>query len=115
MGLTVTETIELGVGLSVDSYYISLNENEVRIQRTQERKHVYTEEGGHQEVLQAPKFRVEAGFTSWISKAAKDAGNGSIGRRHITLDLDAAPTENIYELVYNTLKEGLTNYVDEVN
>ena len=28
MGLTVSEKVELGVGLSVDSYYISLNENE---------------------------------------------------------------------------------------
>jgi hypothetical protein len=112
MGLTVSEQLELGVGLTVNSYYISLNENDIRIQRTQERDFVYTEEGGHQEVLKDPKFRVEAGFTSWISKAAKDAGNTSIGRKHITLELDAAPTGNIYEIVYNKLKEGLTNYVD---
>jgi len=112
MGLTVTENVELGVGLTVDSYYISLNENDIRVQRRQEREHVYTEEGGHQEVLKAPKFLVEAGFTSWISKAAKDAGNGSIGRKSVSLELDAAPTGNIYELVYNKLKEGLTNYVD---
>ena len=112
MGLTVTEQLELGVGITIDSYYISLNENDIRITRRQERERVYTEEGGHQEVLRAPKFHVEAGFTSWISKAAKDAGNGSIGRRHITLELDAAPTGNIYDLVYTKLKEGLTNYVD---
>ena len=112
MGLTVSEKVELGVGLSIDSYYISLNENEVRIQRRQERDHVYTEEGGHQEVLRAPTFHVEAGFTSWISKAARDAGNGNIGRKHITIELDAAPTGNIYQLVYSKLKEGLTNYVD---
>jgi hypothetical protein len=112
MGLTVTEKVELGVGLTVDSYYISLNENDIRVQRRQERERVYTEEGGHQEVLKAPKFLVDAGFTSWISKAAKDAGNGSIGRKGVSLELDAAPTGNIYELVYNKLKEGLTNYVD---
>ena len=112
MGLTVTETIELGVGLSVDSYYISLNDNDIRIQRRQGRRHVYTGDGGHQEVLDEPKFLVEASFTSWISKAAKDARNGSIGRRSVSLVLDAAPTENIYELVYNKLKEGLTNYED---
>ena len=112
MGLTVTEQVELGVGLTIDSYYTSLNENDIRIQRTQEREHVYTEEGGHQEVLKAPKFRVEASFTSWISKAARDAGNGNIGRKHITLELDAAPTGNVYELLYSKLKEGLTNYVD---
>jgi hypothetical protein len=112
MGVTVTEEVKLGVGLSINSYYISLNENEVRIQRRQERDFIHTEEGGHQEVLKAPKFRVEAGFTKWISKAAKDAGNGDIGRTRITLELDAAPTGNIYEVVYNKLKEGLTNYVD---
>ena len=112
MGLTVTEQVELGVGLTINSYYISLNENDIRIQRRQEREFVYTEEGGNQEVLKAPKFHVEAGFTSWISKAARDAGNGNIGRRHISLELDAAPTGNIYELVYSKLKEGLTNYVD---
>ena len=112
MGVTVTEQVKLGVGLTVDSYYISLNENEVRIQRRQEREYVSIEEGGHQEVLKAPKFHVEAGFTKWISKAAKDAGSGGIGHAHVTLELDAAPTGNIYELVYNKLKEGLTNYVD---
>ena len=112
MGLTVTEQVELGVGLTINSYYISLNENEIRIQRRQERDFVYTEEGGHQEVLKAPKFRVDASFTSWISKAARDAGNGDIGRKHISMELDAAPTGNIYELVYSKLKEGLTNYVD---
>jgi len=109
MGLTVSEQLELGVGLTVNSYYISLNENDIQIRRTQERDFVHTEEGEHQE---APKFRVEASFTSWISKAAKDAGNTSIGRKHIALELDAAPTGNIYEIVYNKLKEGLTNYVD---
>jgi hypothetical protein len=103
MGLTVTEQVKLSVGLTVDSYYISLNENDIHIQRRQ---------GGHQEFLKAPKFHVEAGFTKWISKAAKDAGNGDIGHAHVTLELDAAPTGNIYELVYNKLKEGLTNYVD---
>ena len=112
MGLTVNEQIQLGVGLTINSYYISLNENDIRIQRRQERDFVYTEEVGHQEVLGAPKFRVEASFTSWISKAARDAGNGDIGRKYISLELDAAPTGNIYELVYNKLKEGLTNYVD---
>jgi len=112
MGVTVTEQVKLGVGLTVDSYYISLNENDIRIQRRQERGFIHTEEGEHQEVLKAPKFHVEAGFTKWISKAAKDAGNEDIGRTHITLELDAAPTGNIYELVYNKLKEGLTNYVD---
>ena len=113
MGVIVSEKIELDVGLSVDSYYISLNENEVRIQRRQERQRVHTEEGGHREVLGAPTFRVEAGFTLWISKAARDAGNGNIGRKHVTIELDAAPTGNIYDLVYSKLKEGLTNYVDE--
>jgi hypothetical protein len=112
MGLAVSEQLELGVGLTVNSYYISLNENDIRIQRTQKRVFVHTEEGGPQEVLKAPKFHVEANFTSWISKAAKDAGNTSIGSKHITLELDAAPTGNIYEIVYNKLKEGLTNYVD---
>ena len=112
MGVTVSEKIELDVGLSVDSYYISLNENEVRIQRRQERQRVHTEEGGHREVWGAPTLRVEAGFTLWISKVARDAGNGNIGGKHITIELDAAPTGNIYDLLYSKLKEGLTNYVD---
>ena len=112
MGLTVNEQFQLGVGLTINSYYISLNENDIRIQRRQERKLVYTEEGRRQEVFGAPKFRVDASFTLWISKAARDAGNGDIGRKFISLELDAAPTGNIYELVYNKLKEGLTNYVD---
>ena len=112
MGLTVTEQVQLGVGLTINSYYISLNENDIRIKRRQDRNFIHTKEGGHKEVLGAPKFRVEASFTSWISKAARDAGKGDIGRRHISLELDAAPTGNIYTLLYNKLKEGLTNYVD---
>jgi len=111
MGLTVTEKVELGVGLTVDSYYISLNENDIRVQRRQEREHVYTEDGSLEEVLKST-FHIETSFTSWISKEAKDAGNRSIGRRRIAVDLDAAPTGNIYELLYNQLKKGLTNYVD---
>jgi len=102
MGVIVTESIELGVGLSVDSYYISLDGNDIRIQRIQQR---------HEEVLKST-FQIETSFTSWISKEAKDAGNRSIGRRRIAVDLDAAPTGNIYELLYNQLKKGLTNYVD---
>jgi hypothetical protein len=112
MGLTVTEQLQLGVGITVDSYYISLNENDIHIRRRQERDLVYTEQGEHREVLRTPKFHVEANFTSWISKSAKDAGNSSIGNRYITLELDAAPTGDIYDLVYTKLKEGLTNYVD---
>jgi len=112
MGLTVTEQVQLGVGLTINSYYISLNENDIRIQRRQERELARTRESGFREVLGTPKFCVEASFTSWISKAARDAGNGDIGRRHISLELDAAPTGNIYTLLYNKLKEGLTNYVD---
>jgi len=112
MGLTVTEQLQLGVGLTINSYYISLNENDIRIQRRQEREFVYTEGGEHKEVLKAPEFCVNASFTSWISKAARDAGNGDIGRKYISLELDAAPTGNIYTLLYNKLKEGLTNYVD---
>jgi|SRR5210317_737372 hypothetical protein len=112
MGVIVTESIELGVGLSVDSYYISLDGNDIRIQRIQQRhEHVYSEDGSHEEVLKST-FQIETSFTSWISKEAKDAGNRSIGRRRISVDLDAAPTGNIYELLYNQLKKGLTNYVD---
>ena len=64
MGVIVTESIELGVGLSVDSYYISLDGNDIRIQRIQQR---------HEEVLKST-FQIETSFTSWISKEAKDAG-----------------------------------------
>ena len=112
MGLTVTEQLELGVGITIESYYISLNENEISIKRKQEREYVRTEDGGDQEVLHAPKFHVEADFTIWVSKAAKDVANSYSERKRITLELDTAPTDNIYELLYTKLKEGLTNYVD---
>ena len=96
MGLTVTEDITLDNGLTINSYYVSLSHNEIRIMKY------------------GTQYIVQGTFSSWVSRELKEARMREFSRRPISIILPNAPTNNIYELLYSKLKEQLPSYVDDV-
>jgi hypothetical protein len=95
MGIQVNTPLTLENGITLNSYYMALA-GEVVIHK---KLPLYDEE---------ITYTVRACFNVFTSPEMKTA----ITKKHIHLSLSEAPTENVYELVYTTLKEGLTDYTD---
>jgi LEA14-like dessication related protein len=102
MGVTVTEQYDLGCGLDVNSYYASINMNDIRmVKREEHRNHQYDPES----VTTTTKYNLEAGFTFWVSQAARTSGKEPIGRTHISVSQETPITENLYTVLYAKFKE----------
>ena len=116
MGVNVTEELVLGSGVSVNSYYVSINTNEIRIRKDvrENREHVYdAETDTHTDsVTTTTKYTAEGGFTMWISKEAKESGKSSIGHKYVSIEQDTPITGNIYDVLYAELKTQLPNSTD---
>lgn len=95
MGIKVTDDLALDNGLSVGEYYISLGENEARIQK------------------RGTTYVIDGFFSFWISKEARDADTRPIGEKLVRIEQSDVPTGNIYELLYTKLKEGYT-YIQDI-
>jgi len=107
MGVIVTEQTTLQTGVVLDSYYASINTNQIRVEKIQ------TEEWGEnaQIVARPIKYLVDAKFTKWISKEAKEAGSKDIGYVKIT-DIKDDPITNAYDVLYAKFKEMHPTAVD---
>jgi len=100
MGVTVTEQYTLDSGLVVDSYYASLAHSEIRMQKPEL---VYE---------QPDRYTLDAGFTFWISKEARDSGKRAIGSEGISITQDTPIVGNTYDTLYGKFKEKHPNSVD---
>jgi len=100
MGLTVNDPLTTVFGFELSSYYMSLTGFRVdhKERRTEDDK----------------KYAVHTSFLIWASKEAKDANSPNISEKTIKLELEEAPNGNVYTLLYDKVKEDLTNYVDEL-
>jgi hypothetical protein len=95
MGIKVTDELVLDNGLSVNEYYISLGENETRIQK------------------RGDTYVIDGFFGFWITKEARDGDARPIGQKLVRVEQSDVPTGNIYDLLYTKLKEGYV-YVQDV-
>lgn len=93
MGIRVNDPLTLENGITLNSYYMALAGEIVVLKRLP----LYDED---------ITYIVQARFNVFASSETKTA----VSQKHVHLSLSEAPTENVYELVYTKLKEGLTDY-----
>jgi hypothetical protein len=109
MGVTVTEQYDLGCGLDVNSYYASINTNDIRMEKRVEehRDHQYDPETGMQteSVTTITTYSLDAGFTFWVSQTAQTSGKAPIGHTRISVSQETPITENLYTVLYAKFKE----------
>jgi hypothetical protein len=105
MGLAVNHSKMITeFNLELPNFYAAIN-GEV---------HVFKHYGAGKDALKPPTYFVIADFGVWPNKAARDAKV-----RPLTVDrtaagpFDVAPTDNIYELVYNKYKSQWRYFVDD--
>ena len=116
MGVTVTEDIELNNGLKVESYYASINTNELTIRKSSFPKITTTTdpETGAVTSTTTPStvYSATSRLNVWVSKDARDANKQSIQDRHVRIQQETPITGNVYELLYAKYKEDHPNSVD---
>ena len=100
MGLTVNESFTTSHGFVLSSYYMSMKDLMVK------KILLY----GEYEY----KYIVSTNFSIWVSKEAKNTGKPTIAEKFIKLELETAPTGNVYEILYDEVKKTLTDYVDDL-
>ena len=116
MGLTVTEEIELNNGLKVESYYASINTNDLTIRKSAIPKTTTTTDPTTGEVTSTTTtptvYLATSRLNVWVSKEARDTNKQSIQDRHVRIQQETPITGNVYELLYAKYKEDHPNAVD---
>ncbi|AUT19034.1 hypothetical protein DSLPV1_063 [Dishui lake phycodnavirus 1] len=108
MGITVNQTYMTHAGFEIPSYYVSLCDAQIIINRPP--------------ILPTPlnqtqpsqKYMIEANFHIWVSKEARDHGRSKIGAHNVRIISETPITENVYEVLYAKLKEGFSNYTEDI-
>lgn len=108
MGITVNEPFMTPAGFEVPSHYISLGDSQIQIVRPP------VMPTPRQEQVPPQKYAIETHFNIWVSKTARDEGRSKIGIKRVQIISETPITENVYTLLYNKLKEGLTNYAEDI-
>lgn len=116
MGVIVSEEIQLNNGLKVESYYASINTNELTIRKTSYPK-ITTETDPTTGVVTSTTtpltvYSATSRLNVWVSKEARDSNKHSIQDRHVTIQQETPFTENVYELLYAKYKEDHPDAVD---
>ena len=117
MGVTVTENIDLNNGMSVESYYASINTNKIRYDKTFIPKTTTATDPDTGTVTNVTTpitvFYVSATLNVWVSKEARDANKQSIKSDNVSISQEETPFNgNLYELLYAKYKEDHPTAVD---
>ena len=116
MGVTVTEQYDLGCGLNINSYYASVNTNDIRMEkRIDERiEHNYDPETDTdtENITTTTRYIIDTKFTLWISKEARDTGKSPIGQSWVNISQETPITGNLYDVIYAKFKEIHPSSVD---
>jgi hypothetical protein len=107
MGVIVNDSLVLKNGITVDSYYASLDKHIVVRSETQ------NDTLPQLATMIKKTYILSGNFNIWVSKGAKEAGNPTIESKHITLIYDESPTGNIYDLLYSEFKKDLSSFQDD--
>jgi hypothetical protein len=106
MGVTVSENIDLKNGLTVNSYYASINTNTVRTRKTM------VENTDSNVITTRTIFDATAELDVWVSKEARDANNEFIQHHYVKIEQETPFNGNLYELLYARYKEDHPTAVD---
>ena len=116
MGVIVTEQYDLGCGLNINSYYASINTNDITMGKhvNEHLEHNYDPDTDtHTEnITTTTQYTVDTGFTLWISKEARDTGKSPIGRSRVNINQETPITGNLYDVIYAKFKEIHPSSVD---
>jgi len=114
MGVAVNESLVLKNGITVDSYYASLDRNiDVRREAHKDKLYYTNDTPPQLATMIKKKYILSGNFKIWISKEAKQADKPTIESKHITLKYDESPTGNIYDLLYSEFKKDLSSFQDD--
>jgi len=112
MGVTVNEPYMTHAGFEVPSHYISLGDSQIQVVRPPVMPTPIQE--GEEAPPPAQKYAIETHFNIWVSKTARDEGRSKIGLKRVQIISETPITENVYTVLYNKLKEDLTNYTEDI-
>lgn len=108
MGITVNEAYMTTSGFEIPSYYISLGDSQIQIVRPMVMPTPLGQEAPPQ------KYAIETHFNIWVSKTTREEGRGKIGIKRVQIISETPITDNVYTLLYDELKKGLTNYTEDI-
>lgn len=106
MGIIVNETITLDNGLTANNYYVSLGHGMIDTRKNSM---------GHKEGEIETRYVTSGIFKKWISKEVST--NNSLrpfDSTPVYVSSNTAPIESAYKILYDKVKEGITNYVDDI-
>jgi hypothetical protein len=112
MGVTVNEPYMTHAGFEVPSHYISLGDSQIQVFRPPVMPTPIQE--GEEAPPPAQKYAIETHFNIWVSKTARDESRSKIGLKRVQIISETPITENVYTVLYNKLKEDLTNYTEDI-
>jgi hypothetical protein len=96
MGIIVNEPLTTKYGLELESYYIGLGDAHITLHRM----------SGNDD------YTIEGEYRVWVSKEARDAKKKHVSVLNIQVTNETPFVENVYDVLYTKLKEGLTDYED---
>ena len=94
MGVTLNETVTLDTALTVPNMYYGLIGN-INVSKNTE-----------------GKYFVRSSFAQWASEQARIDRKKPIGLKKVEVCFDAPPNGNVYQIVYDKLKEDLGQHAD---
>lgn len=108
MGITVNESYTTPAGFDVPSYYVSLGDSRIELSRP------FPMPVPRSEEQPARKYSIQGTFNIWVSKAARQENRSMIGSKNIYIERETPITENVYDVLYAKLKEGFSNYTEDI-
>jgi hypothetical protein len=94
MGIIVNEPLTTKSGLELDSYYIGLGDAHITLHRM------------------SGNYTIEGEYRVWVSKEARDDNKRHVSLVNVQVTSETPFVENVYDVLYTKLKEGLTDYTD---
>ena len=94
MGIIVNEPLTTKNGLELDSYYIGLGDAHITLHRM------------------SGNYTIEGDYRAWVSKEARDDNKRHVSLVNVQVTSETPVVENVYDVLYTKLKEGLTDYTD---
>ena len=106
MGIIVNDPITLDNGLTANNYYVSLGQGTIFT-----RKNMMNHKEGEIE----PRYVTSCLSNKWISKeVTTNTSLRPFDSTPVSVSSNTAPTESVYKILYDKVKENLVNYVDDI-
>jgi hypothetical protein len=111
MGIIVNDKLTMGNGLTANNYYMSVGNGMIS---TSKHTHLYRNTFDSA-ITYSERYITTGAFKKWISKdASADESIQYFDITNVIVESNTAPTQTVYTLLYDKVKENLVNYVDDI-